>query len=161
MVSHVASMVKEKIKEGFQNSGADISLIEIGGTVGDMENEYLIEAMRQLRQELGQKNVVFVHLVYLPYLGASKELKTKPAQNSLRDFRARGIEPDIVVVRADKPIQETIISKLSTMSGIERKCVIPSATVNSIYEVPLNYHNHEVGKTLLEKLHLPLQEFKL
>ena len=154
-------MVKEKIKEGYRKNNADISLIEIGGTVGDMENEYLIEAVRQLRQELGQENVVVVHLVYLPYLGASKELKTKPAQNSIRDLRARGIEPDMVVVRADKPIQDNIITKLSTMSGIEKKCVIPSATVNSIYEVPLNYHHHEVGETLLHKLQLPLHEFQL
>ena len=95
VVSHVAWLVKEKIKQWYEHSGADISLIEIWGTVGDMENEYLIESLRQLRHELGSENVIFIHLVYLPYLWASKELKTKPAQNSVRDLMARGVDPDL------------------------------------------------------------------
>ncbi|MDD2537349.1 MAG: CTP synthase [Candidatus Absconditabacteria bacterium] len=161
VISHVASLVKEKIKEGFTQSGADISIVEIGGTVGDMENEYLIESVRQLRQELGAENVVFVHLVYVPYLGASKELKTKPAQNSVRDLRSRGIDPDILVVRADMPVEEDIIRKLSLMCGLPIQCVIPSATVKSIYEVPVNYQKHVLGNTLLQALHFPQTQIDL
>jgi CTP synthase len=140
---------------------ADISLVEIGGTVGDMENEYLIESVRQLRHELGADSVLFVHLVYLPYLGASQELKTKPAQNSVRDLRARGIEPDILVVRADQPINQKLISKLSLMTGIEENCVIPSTTVRSIYQVPVNYQGRALGNILLQKLNLPQKPFNM
>jgi CTP synthase len=133
--------------------------VEIGGTVGDMENEYLIEAVRQLRHKLGAENVIFVHLVYLPYLGASQELKTRPAQFSVKDLRARGIEPDILVVRADKPIEQGVIHKLSLMSGVEENCVIPSATVRSIYQVPVNYQGHALGNILLQKLNLSQKPF--
>jgi CTP synthase len=136
-------------------------LIEIGGTVGDMENEYLIESVRQLRHELGEQNVIFVHLVYLPFLGASQELKTKPAQNSVRDLRARGIEPDILVVRADKEIEPNVLHKLSLMCGISEHCVIPSPTVKSIYQVPVNYQGYALGNTLLQTLHLPQKPFKM
>jgi CTP synthase len=104
-----------------------------------MENEYLIEAVRQLRHELGAHNILFVHLVYLPFLGATQDLKSRPAQFSIKELRARGIEPDILVVRADKPIEPKIINKLSLMTGIEENCIIPSATVKSIYQVPVNY----------------------
>jgi CTP synthase len=136
-------------------------LIEIGGTVGDVENEYLIESVRQLRHELGEQNVIFVHLVYVPFLGASQELKTKPAQNSVRDLRARGIEPDILVVRADKPIDTHVLHKLSLMTGVEENCVIPSATVKSIYQVPVNYQTHALGNILLQKLNLPQKPFDM
>ena len=128
--------------------------MEIGGPVGDMESEYLIESMRQLRHELGAGNILFVHLVYLPYLGASDELKTKPAQNSVRDLRARGIEPDILVVRSDKRVDEKLISKLSIMTGIEKRCIIPSETVKSIYQVPVKYYNYGIGEVITEKLEL-------
>lgn len=156
-MSHVAKLVKEKIT----SAEADISLVEIGGTVGDMESEYLIESVRQLRHELGTNNVLFVHLVYLPYLGASGELKTKPAQNSVRDLRARGIEPDILVVRADKPIEKNLIHKLSLMTGIEENCVIPSPTVKSIYQVPVNYQGYALGNILLQKLNLAQKPFNM
>ena len=161
VVSHVAWLVKEKIKQWYEHSGADISLIEIWGTVGDMENEYLIESLRQLRHELGSENVIFIHLVYLPYLWASKELKTKPAQNSVRDLMARGIDPDLLVLRADMPIDDHIIKKLSIMCWLPEQCVIPSTTVSSIYEVPVNYHHYGVGERIIEKLKLPNSKFDL
>ncbi len=114
-----------------------------------MENEYLIESIRQLRHKLGEQNVIFVHLVYLPFLEASQELKTRPAQSSVKDLRARGIEPDILVVRADKPIDKAMIQKLSLMTGVDENCVIPSTTVKSIYQVPTNYQSHALGNILL------------
>lgn len=126
-----------------------------------MENEYLIESIRQLRHELGEHNVLFVHLVYVPFLGASQELKTKPAQNSVRDLRSRGIEPDILVVRADKEIDTSILRKLSLMCGVAEHCVIPSPTVKSIYQVPVNYQGYALGNTLLQQLQLPQKPFKM
>ncbi len=89
IIPHFTDLIKTKVRDSYVASGADISIIEVGGTVGDMENETIVEAMRQLRQEMGAENVVFVHLTYLPYLMASKELKTKPTQNSVRDLRTR------------------------------------------------------------------------
>jgi CTP synthase len=136
-------------------------LIEIGGTVGDMENEYLIESVRQLRHELGEQNVIFVHLVYVPFLGASQELKTRPAQFSVKDLRARGIEPDVLVVRADKPIEKKVLHKLSLMTGVEENCVIPSPTVKSIYQVPVNYQGYALGNILLQKLNLAQKPFDM
>jgi CTP synthase len=126
-----------------------------------MENEYLIEAVRQLRHEFGEQNVLFVHLVYLPLLGASQELKTRPAQFSVKDLRARGIEPDILVVRADKPIEKNVLRKLSLMTGVEENCVIPSTTVKSIYQVPVNYQAHALGNILLQKLNLSQKPFDM
>jgi CTP synthase len=126
-----------------------------------MENEYLIESVRQLRHELGKENVIFIHLVYVPFLGASQELKTKPAQNSVRDLMARGIEPDILVVRADKPIETSVLHKLSLMTGIEENCIIPSPTVTSIYQVPVNYQTRALGNILLQKLNLAQKPFDM
>ena len=126
-----------------------------------MENEYLIETLRQLRHELGAENVLFVHLVYLPFLGASQDLKTRPAQFSVKDLRARGIEPDVLVVRAEKPIETETIHKLSLMTGVEENCVIPSTTVKSIYQVPVNYQSNALGNILLQKLNLPQKPFDM
>lgn len=161
VISHVAKLVQEKIKSWFSQSGADISIVEIGWTVGDMENEYLIESIRQLHHKYGSENIIFVHLVYLPYLWASQELKTKPAQNSVRDLRARGIEPDFLIIRSDFKIDKKLVSKLSLMTGVEEECVIPSATVKSIYQVPTNYQAHSLGNIILEKLDLPQKQSNL
>jgi CTP synthase len=126
-----------------------------------MENEYLIESVRQLRHKLGEENVLFVHLVYLPFLDASLELKTRPAQSSVKDLRARGIEPDVLVVRADKPIDKQMLQKLALMTGVEENCVIPSPTAKSIYQVPTDYQSHALGNILLGKLRLPQKPFNL
>lgn len=126
-----------------------------------MENEYLIESLRQLRHTLGEQQVIFVHLVYLPFLEASQELKTRPAQSSVKDLRARGIEPDLLIVRSERPIEKAMLQKLSLMTGVEENCVISSPTVKSIYQVPLNYQSFALGNILLGKLNLPQRPFNL
>lgn len=118
IIPHFTDLIKAKIRDSYVASWADISIIEVGGTVGDMENETIVEAARQLRQEMGIDNVVFVHLTYLPYLMASKELKTKPTQNSVRDLRTRGISPDFLILRADQDIPEKIIEKSAYFCGV-------------------------------------------
>jgi len=142
IVPHLTDLVKSKIYQGFESSGADVSIIEIGGTVGDMENEYLLEAARQLRIEIGRENVLFMHVTLLPYLGASKELKTKPTQHAVRTLMSYGIDPDFLFVRSDYPVNEEILSKISLMCGILRDFVVPAPTIKSIYEVPVNYEKH-------------------
>lgn len=119
-----------------------------------MENETIVEAMRQLRQEMGAENVVFVHLTYLPYLMASKELKTKPTQNSVRDLRTRGINPDFLILRADQEIPDKIIEKSAYFCGVATDHVIPAPTVDTIYRIPLDYQNRRVGDLILSQFKL-------
>ena len=114
IVPHLTNLVKEKIQLGFESASADISIIEIGGTVGDMENEYILESARQLRNELGEENVRFVHVALLPYLLASKELKSKPIQHSIRTLMSYGINPDFLIVRADTDIPEDMMNKIAS-----------------------------------------------
>jgi CTP synthase len=114
IVPHLTDLVQEKITTGFETAQADISIVEIGGTVGDMENEYLLESARQLQHKLGRDNVIFVHVVLLPYLGASKEFKSKPIQHSVRTLMGYGISPDFIVVRADTSIPEEMMSKIAS-----------------------------------------------
>lgn len=136
--------MKEKIKTGFESTGADISIVEIGGTVGDMENEYILESARQLRHELGEENVQFVHVALLPYLLASKELKTKPIQHSIRTLMSYGISPDFLIVRADTTIPEDMLGKIASASGIKRESVISAPTLDTIYRVPLAFHSEHL-----------------
>lgn len=161
IIPHVTNAVKQKIREAFDQSWADISIVEIWGTVGDMENEYLLESVRQLRQELGSDNVVFVHLTYIPYLAASKELKTKPTQMSVKDFRMKWLYPDLLVVRADTAIEESLLQKISYLCGVAADCVIPAPTVDSIYQIPLDYHARQVWHLILNQLQLPHADFEL
>lgn len=161
IVPHFTNLVKEKIRLGYESSGADISIVEVGGTVGDVENEAIIESVRQLRQDLGYHNVVYVHLGYIPFLLASKELKTKPIQNSIKDLRMKGIIPDFLVCRADVDIPDEIIKKVAYMTGVKEDHVIPAPTVDTIYRIPLDYRDHQVGSHILEHLQLPYTNFNL
>lgn len=143
IVPHLTDLVKEKIQTGFESTGADISIIEIGGTVGDMENEYILESARQLQHELGNKNVIFVHVALLPYLGASKELKTKPIQHSVRTLMSYGLSPDFLIIRADAEIPEDTLTKIAHSTGIDPSHLIPAPTLDSIYRVPLLFDSYD------------------
>lgn len=142
IVPHLTDLVKEKIKSGFESTRADISIIEIGGTVGDMENEYILESARQLQHDLGRENVIFVHVALLPYLGASKELKTKPIQHSVRTLMSYGLSPDFLIIRADAEIPDDVTKKIAVSTGLAFSHVIPAPTLDSIYRVPLSFHSY-------------------
>ena len=154
VVPHITDAIKKRMKAAAEESGADIMLIEIGGTVGDIEGEPFLEAVRQLRLELGPNRVFHVHLTLLPYLAASKELKTKPTQLSVRDLRRSGLDPDMILARADMPISLDLLEKISHFCGVERKAVIPAPTVKSIYDVPLNFQKYGMAQIIAEKLAL-------
>ncbi len=156
IVPHLTDLVKEKIRLGFEEAQADVSIIEIGGTVGDMENEYLLETARQLRHELGETNVRFVHVALLPYLMASKELKSKPIQHSVRTLMSYGINPDFLIVRADTDIPEDMMYKIASASWIPRSATISAPTLDSIYRVPLAFDQENLGEKVLEKLGMPV-----
>jgi CTP synthase len=123
--------------------------------VGDMENEYFLESARQLRHELWEENVQFIHVALLPYLMASKELKTKPIQHSIRTLMSYGISPDFLIVRADTSIPEDMLEKIASASGIQREAVISAPTLDTIYRVPLAFHSAHFGEKLLSNLRVP------
>ncbi|MFA5792969.1 MAG: CTP synthase [Candidatus Gracilibacteria bacterium] len=154
IVPHITEAIKNRIKEAGKQSGADIVMVEIGGTVGDIEGLPFLEAIRQMRHEYGRENTLFVHLTLLPYLKASRELKTKPTQASVRELRSIGIQPDLILTRADKNIPEELLKKVSLFCDVEVPCVIPALTCKSIYEVPLNFNEYQITELIANKLEL-------
>jgi len=135
IIPHVTGEIQRRITEA--SRGFDIQITEIGGTVGDMEGNALIEAIRQLRQKLGPDRVMFGHVVYVPFLGPSREFKSKPAQNSVRDLREAGITPDMLFVRSEDKIHGDIFDKLSLFCDVDEHAIVPLPNVETVYEVPL------------------------
>ncbi len=154
IIPHITDAIKNRIVEAGKQSGAKIVMVEIGGTVGDIEGLPYLEAIRQMRHEYGKENTLFVHLTLLPYLKASKELKTKPTQASVRELRSIGIQPDLIVARADKNIPQELLKKISQFCDVEAENVIPAVTARSIYEVPLDFNEYKVAELVAGKLHL-------
>jgi CTP synthase len=142
-------------------SKADIVLVEIGGTVGDIEGEPFLEAIRHMRYQLGSSQTLFIHLTLLPYLAASGELKTKPTQASVRELRRIGIAPDLILARSDLPIESKHLKKIALFCDVAEECVIPAPTVDSIYHIPANFEKYGITKIIEKKLNLPLKKPKL
>lgn len=136
MVPHFTNLVQDKIAKA--SEGSDIHIVEIGGTVGDYEGLSFIEAIRLFANRVGRKNCLYVHVVYVPWINTSKELKTKPAQNALKDLRGFGIIPDVVVCRTEKPAPRSICEKIAAFSGIESRAVLNLPDIDSVYDVPFN-----------------------
>ncbi len=136
MVPHFTDLVQEKIEKAGQ--GSDIHIVEIGGTVGDYEGLSFIEAIRLFANRVGRKNCLYVHVVYVPWINTSKELKTKPAQNALKDLRGFGIIPDVVVCRTERPAPRAMCEKIAAFSGIESRAVLNLPDIASVYDVPFN-----------------------
>lgn len=152
IIPHVTNAIMEGIRTSAE--GFDVHIVEIGGTVGDYEGLSFIEAIRELSVQVGRENCAFVHVVYLPYLGASKELKTKPAQNAVRELRGLGIVPDVLVARSEHEATDDVISKLSLFAGVPDKSIILLPNADTIYEVPLTLENRGIGDVLTERLSL-------
>jgi CTP synthase len=152
VVPHVTSEIKERFKRLAEKSKADVVIIEVGGTVGDIEGQPFLEAIRQMRNEVGRDNVLYVHVTLLPYLNSTQELKTKPTQHSVNELRRIGIQPDIIVCRSDYPISEGTRAKISLFCDVEKDAVIPLTTVSTIYEVPLVLEAEGLGRLITEKL---------
>lgn len=139
MVPHVTGMIQDSFEENAKKFGSDVHIVEIGGTVGDLEGSHFIEAVREFPGRVGRENVFYVHVVFVPYLSTSHEYKTKPAQNALRDLREYGIIPDMVSARIDAPTDDApvISKKLATFCGIAEDAVVVMPNAGSVYEVPL------------------------
>ena len=161
VVPHVTTEIKERFKRLAQKSQADVILIEVGGTVGDIEGQPFLEAIRQMRNDVGRDNVLYVHVTLLPYLNSTQELKTKPTQHSVNELRRIGIQPDIIICRSDYPVSEGIRDKISLFCDVERQAVIPLLTVPTIYEIPLILEEAGLGQLIVDKFGLKAQEADL
>jgi CTP synthase len=156
VIPHITDEIKKCIRE--VSDGVDVVIVEIGGTVGDIESLPFLEAIRQLRLEVGRGNAINVHLTLVPYIKASDELKTKPTQHSVQKLREIGIQPDVLLCRAEHPIPEEMKDKIALFCNVERDSVIPALDVEFIYQVPLAFSRERLDEILLDKLHLPHDE---
>ncbi|MDI6785636.1 MAG: CTP synthase [bacterium] len=154
VVPHITNEIKQCITNLGNKEGVDIVVVEIGGTVGDIESLPFLEAIRQLRKDLGKNNTVYIHLTFIPYIEASKELKTKPTQHSVRELREIGIHPDILLCRAKNPISEEMKAKIALFCDVQKEAVISANDVSIIYEVPLSFENQKVGSIISSMLEL-------
>jgi len=154
VVPHVTTEIKQRFEKLAQKSQAEVIIIEVGGTVGDIEGQPFLEAIRQMRNDVGRDNVLYVHVTLLPYLNSTQELKTKPTQHSVNELRRIGIQPDVIICRSDYPIPEEAKNKISLFCDVDREAVIPLPTVSTIYEVPLILEEEGLGQLIVEKLSL-------
>ena len=157
-VPHVTDTIKRRIYIVAEESEADVIIVEVGGTVGDIEGLPFLEAIRQMRNEVGRDNVFYIHVTFLPYIGATGELKTKPTQHSVRELRSIGIQPDAIICRSDHDITEGIKDKISVHCDVSQRGVIALPTVSTIYEVPLILEDEGLGDLIVESLRLPIPE---
>lgn len=165
IIPHITNEIRNTIKEVAKKSGADIAIVELGGTVGDIESMPFLEAVRQLHIEVGHENLLFVHTTLVPVMGVVGEQKTKPTQHSVKELRAIGILPDFIVGRAQKPLEEDIKKKISMFCDVPVHAVISAPDAKSIYEVPLIIKEQNISKYILDKMKLPahhrdLEEWK-
>ncbi len=150
VIPHITGMIKEKIMRAGKTSNADIVITEIGGTVGDIESQPFLEAIRQMKAEVGDENVIYIHTTLIPYLHAAGEMKTKPTQHSVRELRGLGIQPNILVVRTEKPITEAMRNKIALFCDVKPEAVVESMDVDTIYEVPLRLQKQSMDQLVLD-----------
>ncbi|MCO5183863.1 MAG: CTP synthase [Anaerolineae bacterium] len=154
VIPHITNEIKRAIKALAEKTQADVVLVEIGGTVGDIESLPFMEAIRQMRADVGRNNTLYVHVTYLPYLKASKELKTKPTQHSVRELRSIGIQPDVILARADYEIPEEHLQKIALFCSVEEEAVIPAVTSDHLYGIPLELEAAGVADVVTDHLGL-------
>ena len=154
VIPHITNEIKRRVRLVGKATGAEIVLVEVGGTVGDIESLPFLEALRQMRFDQGRENTAYVHLTWLPHIGATGELKTKPTQHSVRELRSIGILPDLIVTRSDYPINNDIQEKIALFCDVDAKAVIPMVTTPILYEIPLLLEETCIADLLLERLNL-------
>ncbi|MGC8874948.1 MAG: CTP synthase, partial [Chloroflexia bacterium] len=158
VIPHITNEIKSRIAAVGREMDADVVIVEVGGTVGDIEGLPFLEAIRQMRKDAGRDNVLYVHLTLLPYIAATDELKTKPTQHSVMELRRVGIQPDAIVCRSDYPISESIREKIALFCDVDSEAVVPLVTVPSIYQVPLLLEEFGFGRFIVHRLGLPDRE---
>lgn len=155
VIPHITDEIKQRVLKGAE--GVDVALIEVGGTVGDIESLPFLEAIRQLGVELGHENTAFVHLTLVPYISTAGELKTKPTQHSVKELRSIGIQPDVLICRSEQPLPQSERRKIALFTNVSEQAVISSCDVSSIYEVPLSLHAQGLDDIIVKKFGLNVQ----
>src|SRR5919199_848874 len=155
VIPHITNEIKDRVQRVALQTGAEIIIAEVGGTVGDIECLPFLEAARQLHLDLGRQNMLYIHLTLLPYVAAAKELKTKPTQHSVKELRSIGIQPDVILCRSDHPVSQDLKEKIALFCDVDGRAVIPLQTVQTIYEVPLILEEQGLGDFIVERLGLP------
>ena len=159
VIPHITDEIKRRIHEGA--AGKDVAIVEIGGTVGDIESLPFLEAIRQMRSQLGRSNTLFVHLSYVPYIAAAGEIKTKPTQHSVKELREIGIQPDVLICRMDRPLPEEERRKIALFCNVEERAVVGSYDAASIYEIPEMLHSQGIDNIITEQLQLNVRQADL
>ena len=154
VIPHITNEIKRRIALVGQGNNADVVIVEVGGTVGDIEGQPFLEAIRQLRTDVGRDHTLYVHVTFLPYIGATGELKTKPTQHSVRELRSMGIQPQVIIARTDHPVSDDLTSKIALFCDVEPRAVIPLQTTDNIYAVPLVLEDAGLGDYIVETLGL-------
>ncbi|MDI3340546.1 MAG: CTP synthase [Sphaerobacter sp.] len=150
VIPHITNEIKDRIRLVAQERNPDVVVVEVGGTVGDIESQPFLEAIRQMRKEEGRRNVLYIHVTLLPRIGSTGELKTKPTQHSVKELRSIGIQPDVIVCRADHPVPEDVQAKIALFGDVDEDAVIPLPTADTIYEVPLVLEAAGLGRYICE-----------
>ncbi|MCT0247686.1 CTP synthase [Synechococcus sp. CS-205] len=150
VIPHITGEIRERIHRVASDSGVDVVITEIGGTVGDIESLPFLEAIREFRGDVGRCDLAYVHVTLLPYIGTSGEIKTKPTQHSVKELRSIGIQPDLLVCRCDRPISEELKAKIGGFCGVRREAVIPARDADSIYAVPIALEEEGLCRQVLE-----------
>ncbi|MGM0470998.1 MAG: CTP synthase [Bacillota bacterium] len=158
VIPHITDEIKERVTRVGEESNADVVITEIGGTIGDIEGLPFIEAIRQLKGDLGAENVMYIHCTLIPYLDAAGELKTKPTQHSVKELRSVGIQPNVIVCRADRQLTKEVKDKIALFCDIEKEAVIPLIDADYIYEIPLIVEEEGLANIAVEKLNLDVGE---
>ena len=161
VIPHVTNAIKERVLRLAEQTQADVVITEVGGTVGDIESLPFIEAIRQLRKDVGRQNVCYIHVSLVPYIAASAELKTKPTQHSVKELRSIGIQPDFIVCRSDRPIDAGIRRKVALFCDVDPKAVVSCEDAPSIYEVPVTLHEQGLDVMVIERLELACGELDI
>ena len=158
VINHITDEIKKYIYAGAVSTKADVLITEIGGTTGDIESQPFLEAIRQISLEKGKENCLFIHVTLIPYLKNSGEHKSKPTQHSVKELRSMGISPNIIIARADEPLDESIKDKISLFCNVKPNCVIENLTLPNLYEAPIMLHENGLDEVVCKELYLDTQE---
>jgi len=155
VIPHITNEIKERLDLAARRTGAQVAIVEVGGTVGDIESLAFLEAIRQMRKDVGRDNVLYIHVTLVPHMSATGELKTKPTQHSVNELRRSGIQPDVILCRSDQPLSDDVREKIALFCDVDAAAVVPMPTLPTIYEVPLLLEAHGLGDYIVRQLGLP------
>lgn len=154
VIPHITNEIKERIHRVAESSGADVIIVEVGGTVGDIESLPFLEAIRQIRSDVGRESVMYIHVTLVPFLNAAGEAKTKPTQHSVKELRSLGIQPDVIVCRTQRALSRELRDKIALMCDVDRRAVVQNVDADSIYRLPLMLHGEGLDNIVVERLRI-------